>query len=482
MVRFFCEPKTASFLSKLEGFLSPQGIECYLVGGFVRDGLLGQVTGDIDLAVSTEAMSIATDVAAAFGGRFVLLDEINKVARVVFPDEGWHLDICTMRGDIQEDLAHRDFTINAIAISLNQIKGGWSQVELIDPLAGFQDIEQKAIRVVSDSAFPEDPARLLRAVRLEAELDFTIDSDTEAAIKRHCHLITSISGERVHDELYHILTTPRAASSLRHLDQLGLLTSIIPELIPAKGATQPKEHFWDVFEHSLEIVAAVEQLLESPPQGLNWTPMLAAHFEQEATPGRSRKALLKLAALLHDVAKPHTKTVEDNGRIRFLGHAKQGAESAVSIMERLRFSTKEIRMVSKMVEYHLRPGQLSNAEEMPTHRAIYRYFRDAGDVGIDTLFLSLADHLATRGPLLDSEEWHSHVQKTQYVITQWFEEQATVKPPKLIDGHDLIDSFGMSPGPDIGRILEAVREAQAAGEITTTEQALAFVERELKEV
>jgi poly(A) polymerase len=317
-------------------------------------------------------------------------------------------------------------------------------------------------------------------VRLEAELGFAIDSDTEAAIKRHCHLITSISGERVHDELYHILTTPRAASSLRHLDQLGLLTSIIPELIPAKGATQPKEHYWDVFEHSLETVATTERLLQNPPEGLNWTPALAEHFEQEVSPGRSRKALLKLTALLHDVAKPQTKGIMEDGRVRFLGHATQGAEIASSIMERLRFSTKEIRMVSKMVKYHLRPGQLSNAADMPTHRAIYRYFRDTADVGIDTLFLSLADHLATRGPTLDPEEWQIHVQKTQYVLCKWFEEKATVKPPKLIDGHDLIDKFNMSPGPEIGRILETVREAQAAGEIKTREQALSFVESELK--
>jgi poly(A) polymerase len=175
-----------------------------------------------------------------------------------------------------------------------------------------------------------------------------------------------------------------------------------------------------------------------------------------------------------------TKSIEENGKMRFLGHAQKGAQIAALIMGRLRFSSKEIRMVSKIIEYHLRPGQLANAEEPPTHRAIYRYFRDSGDVGIDTLFLSLADHLATRGPLIVLTEWHRHAQGVQYIISKWFEEQTIVRPPKLIDGHDLIDIFGLSPGPKIGQLLEAVREAQAAGEIRSRDEALTFVTHELK--
>jgi poly(A) polymerase len=485
--KFFADPGIASFLAQLTGILSRQGVQLYLVGGYVRDGLMGRATGDIDIAVAGEALSIARQIADVFRGKSVVLDETNKVARVVFPEEQWHLDFSAMRGDIEQDLAHRDFTIDAMAISPDQIEGGWSQVQLIDPFAGSHDLERGLIRAVTDSTFEEDPLRLLRAIRLEAELGFTIDDATASLIKDHCQLIVDISGERIRDELCYILATARAASSLHHLDQLGLLLMIMPELSATKGSTQPKEHFWDVFEHSLQTVAAAERLLQSLAQGRDeilpsttWSSAIADHFAQEVSAGRSRRVLLKLAALLHDVAKPMTKSVEKNGKVRFLGHGKEGAEIAASIMERLRFSSRETKMVAKMVTYHLRPGQLSNTDEMPTHRAIYRYFRDTADVGIDTLLLSLADHLATRGPMLDPEEWQADVQKTQYIISKWFEEQTVVLPPKLVSGHDLIHRFGLSPGPQIGTILEAVREAQAAGEIKTKEQALAFAEEVLR--
>jgi len=164
--------------------------------------------------------------------------------------------------------------------------------------------------------------------------------------------------------------------------------------------------------------------------------------------------------------------------MRFLGHAKEGSAMAVQIMDRLRFSNREIKMVQLMIENHLRPGFMLS-EDMPTRRAIYKYFRDTGDVGIDTLFLGLADHLAARGPMLDPDQWHKHVEVTQYILTKWFEEKATVVPPKLIDGHILMEKFGLSAGPQIGQLLEMVREAQAAGEIQTAEEALDFITRQL---
>jgi len=188
--------------------------------------------------------------------------------------------------------------------------------------------------------------------------------------------------------------------------------------------------------------------------------------------------MLKMAALLHDMAKPQTKSTEATGRIRFLGHGKEGAVMAASILERLRFSTKEIKLVETMVRHHLRPGQMSNVG-LPTPRAIYRYFRDTGDAGIDTLFLSLADHLATRGPRLDMAAWQEHAQMVEYVLAQRLEQQSRVTPPKLVDGHDLIDIFGMSPGPEVGEILEAVREAQAAGDVATRDEALSYIRQHL---
>lgn len=485
---FLVEADAAAILTRLRAALGHRNSECYLVGGYIRDGLLGRASRDIDLTVAGDAVALAREVADALDARFVLLDEEHQVARVVlFQNEArWHLDFAATRGSIENDLNERDFTIDAIAAKLEPLSDGWNRIPLVDPLNGAFDLEQRMVRMVSDSAFFNDPARLLRAFRLAAELDFTIDSQTELLIQRDRELIEAVSGERIRDELCSILETDKAADSLQHLARLGILDLIIPEFSASRGVEQPKEHFWDVFDHSLETVAAVECLLLALTRegdlldSLTFFANLEEHFSEEIVIGRTRKVLIKLAALLHDVAKPHTKKFDENGRMRFLGHAQQGAGITESILERLRFSSREIKMVSKMIEHHLRPGHLSNASELPTRRAIYRYFRDTAEVGMDILFLNLADHLATRGPTFEMAGWQEHVGVTQYMLNKWFEEKATVSPPKIIDGHDLIHEFGLEPGPMIGKLLEMAREAQALGEIETKEEALDFIGKELQ--
>jgi len=250
---------------------------------------------------------------------------------------------------------------------------------------------------------------------------------------------------------------------------------------------QPKEHFWNVFDHSIKTVVATDFLLKEGTWEyagdevlavVPWPELLAQHFALEVSHGSTRGLLLKLAALLHDIAKPQTKTIDADGRMRFLGHAKEGATATVNILERLRFSGKEVKLVEIMVQHHLRPMQMSN-NGLPTRRAIYRYFRDTGEAGIDILFLSLADHLATRGPHLDLTQWREHAQRVEYVLSQRFQEEGMVTPPKLVDGHDLLNIFGLSPGPKVGELLEAVREAQASGELASRKEALAYIRRQL---
>jgi poly(A) polymerase len=171
--------------------------------------------------------------------------------------------------------------------------------------------------------------------------------------------------------------------------------------------------------------------------------------------------------------------VGEDGRTHFIGHARLGAEIASGVLERLRFSGREIKLVEVMIKEHLRPTQLSN-EGLPTHRAIYRFFRDTGEAGTDILFLNLADHLATRGPELDLAGWREHTRTTEYVLAEHQAQERLVAPVKLIDGHDLISVFGLSPGPKIGTILELVKEAQASGEIATREEALALARDRLR--
>lgn len=486
---------TLTVLASINDFLSRRHITAYLVGGFVRDTLLGRETADIDIAVAADAVAVAAELAASMGGRCVILDRDNGVARVIpgGDDVPGEFDFSTVKGTLAADLKGRDFTIDALAVELNQLVASPTSPAIVDLFNGLQDLEQGIIRVVTPAAFKADPVRLLRAVRLAAELNFTIISPTKTLIRESAHLIGSVAGERVRDELLRVMAVPRSAEVLPYLDRLGLVTALIPELTAAHGFEQPKEHYWNVFDHSIMAVAAVDFLLHQgrwlPDTGFGkeyadsvlaatpWSPDLAGYFAQPVSHGSTRRTIMKMAALLHDVAKPQTKIVLKN-RIRFLGHATEGAVIAANILERLRFSAKEIKLAAALVEHHLRPGQMSS-DGLPTQRAIYRYFRDTGDAAIDTLFLSLADHLAARGPNLIVSHWQKHAHVVEYALQQHFEKQVTVAPPKLISGNDLIDVFGMKPGPEIGEFLERVREAQASGEIATREEALAYLRQRL---
>ena len=459
------------------------------MGGFIRDWFLGRQTNDIDIAVDGDALNIAEEVAKSLGGKFVLLDEVNNIARVVVVEAGqqWHLDFSSFCGDIKSDLARRDFTINAMAVELGQL-GADMEVKLVDPFSGKEDLSSRAVRAVSEQIFEADAARLLRAVRLAAELGFTIEMKTEGLIRHYSQSITKVPGERVREELLRLLNLPRAAHYLRYLDDLGLLLPLIPELAESKGVEQPTVHFWDVFDHSLQTVATVEFLLrendweygnEDMLTTVPWSDAIAQHLSQEVSKGSTRKALLKLGGLFHDLAKPRTKSVNDAGRAHFYGHTRQGADMAAAILGRLRFSNKEISLVKSFVYHHLRPVQMSHSRELPTQRAIYRYFRDTDAAGIDILFLALADYLASRGPLVNMEEWKGHCQLMNYILTEHEKQQAKVLPVKLVNGHDLINIFGLTPGPLIGELLALVGEAQASGELTTREEALTLVRQEL---
>ena len=476
-----------NLLASVSAILTQKNCQAYVVGGFVRDWLLGRETADIDIAVSGNALNIAQEVAEAIGGRYVLLDEANRVARVVIVGDvqPWHLDFTSFSGSIENDLERRDFTINAMAVELQGLISG--SPRLIDLFSGEGDLKAGLVRAVSQQVFEQDAARLLRAVRLAAELGFKIEPGTESLIRQNCQMVRLVPGERLREELLRLLALPDSVALVRYLDEVGLLTEIIPELAALKGVEQPKEHFWNVFDHSVETVATMEFLLRESQweygkkhllAATPWSEEISRHFDEEVSSGSNRRMLLKLAGLLHDIAKPATKTVDETGKMRFLGHAKQGADMATGILSRLRFSGREIRLVEILIYHHLHPAQMSN-EGLPTSRAIYRYFRDTEDAGIDVLFLALAAYLATHGPRLDVEEWQQHNQMINYVLTEHFNQEAKVLPPKLVNGRDLMDIFGLSPGRLIGELLAMVHETQASGEVSSRDEAIELVRKEL---
>lgn len=459
--------------------------DAVVVGGYVRDQLLGRSSADLDLTVSGNPAPIARQLAARLGGVAFALGADHAIHRVTLrtPVESVrHLDIATRRGTVAADLARRDFTVNAL---------GWSvgETALIDPLGGLADLHAGRLRLASDGAVRDDPLRALRAVRFVATLGFTLDEPSAAIIRRDAGLLPQAAGERQRDELVKVLDTPVAGAMLRLADGLGLIDVLFPESIAAKGCIQPKEHYYDVFDHLVETVAVLDMVLHEPPETepqaarhrLLWAVLPGAEalrfrYTEQAAEGRTYRALLKLTGFLHDISKPETKAMI-GGRIRFFGHDDRGAQQAAAILERLRFTSRETRLVELLIKEHMRPGQLAAKHQLPSRRALYRFYRDLGEAAPDLLLLNLADHAAARGPLLSDEAWAGHAGYIRWLLEQRAPEQGIADPPKLLTGHDLLRELALPAGPLIGVILEAVREAQAGGRITTRDGALRLARR-----
>ncbi len=494
-------------LEEVRRLLAESSCEAWLVGGYVRDQTLHRETHDLDLVVRQEAVGLARKAANLLGGAFVLLDQERHTARVVLrdSDELYYVDFATLRGDsLPADLASRDFTINAMAVDVQDTS---SQPRLLDPHGGQQDLQVGLIRAVSDTVFRDDPIRLLRAVRLATELEMRVDSHTEQLMRRDGHLITLTSAERARDEVCKILGTDQAAGGLRHLDRLGILALLVPELETLRGLEQPPPHYQDAFDHSLATVEQCDTLFEAlslmvEKDGESWLEdgmsreeawsyvidalrpyagTLANYLRDKVVDERSRLMLLKLAGLLHDLGKGSTAKLDKKGRIRFFGHQAEGAALAAGILRRLRFGNRELRLVQTVIRHHMRPLQLGRQENV-TRRAIHRFFRDTRGLGVDVVLHSLADNLALWHPAQDAAEWRKLIDTAALLLRAYYTEyEDVVSPAPLISGSDLIGRFDIEPGPIIGQVLQAVQEAQAAGEIETSEDALRLAETLLDE-
>ncbi|HZP26712.1 MAG TPA: HD domain-containing protein, partial [Dehalococcoidia bacterium] len=366
-------------------------------------------------------------------------------------------------------------------------------VPVIDPTRGLADLAAGNVRVISEEAFREDPLRPLRGVRLATELAFDLEPGTVELIRRYAADVSRAAAERQRDELVRILDTERAADGVRLLEEVSLLEVLLPDTAAMRGVEQPKEHYWDVWQHSVETLAALDRLLAaSQPSGEPWATLwrllrdelgwladeLRGYLDEPISADHRRIAIVKLGGLLHDIAKPQTKALDETGRIRFFGHPEQGAEKAAAMMRRLRFAGREVEFVSTMVDAHLRPVQLGQ-QGLPTRRALYRLFRDCGEATLAVLLLSLADHLGSVGPRLNLAGWRTHLGLINYILAEQRRDDSLVAPARLVSGHDLMQELQIEPGPTLGRLLESVREARAAGEVTTKEEALALARREL---
>jgi len=479
-------PELRRLLATLHGAVP----DAYAVGGTPRDLLVGRTPVDLDIVTQGDPKLACERLAAALDGSMFALDAERGHYRITLPESATLREIDISRAaDLLADLTRRDFTIDAMAAP---VEADGSLGELIDPMDGLGGLESSTLRMVSRETLRDDPLRLLRAVRLTVELDLEIEPETEAAIRDLAYTVTSAAGERQREELVRILATPHAAQAVRLLDALGLLQELMPEVTAARGVGQPFEHhYWDVFDHSVEALAALDLMLSPVTDPDRWLAPIfrdvLSGFDLDtyldgAVGGHSRRVLLKLAGLLHDVSKPETKAEQPDGRIRFLGHPEQGAAKAQTICNRLRFGGKETQFVSLLVEEHLRPTQLSQAGELPSKRALYRFFRDLGDAAPACLFLSLADAAAARGPRLERDRWAGHVAYVRWVLESGLRGDDAASPPqRLVDGEALMTALSLQPGPEVGRLLAAIDEAHAVGELSTREEAIELARKLIHE-
>jgi putative nucleotidyltransferase with HDIG domain len=446
-----------------------------LVGGAVRDALGGGGRGmrsiaDLDVAVPSGALDLARRVADRLGGAFVPLDPERGAARVVTP--GAWLDVTDWRASTLEgDLAARDFTVNALAVPLGELlKHGRTRV--IDPTGGLADLRARRLRVHDARVLADDPLRTLRGVRLEAALGLRLTPSTAKAIRAAAPTLATVSAERVRDELLAVLSLPGTALALRRLDALGLLTVIVPEIEPMRATTQPAPHRFRVLEHSLRAVAGADLILPGLRGLRPFGEELATHMAEELGGEVRRGQVLKLAALLHDVSKPETRRVID-GRVRFFEHDVIGAARSRAVGERLKLPARAIGVLERLVRHHLRPMHLAAAGRV-TPRARYRFYRDLREDTRDLLLLVLVDAAAVRG---DSPRsiWR-RAELIRDLLRGWEEQPAGVDAPPLLRGTDVMERFGLSPGPAVGRLLERAREAQALGLVTTRDEALAYLD------
>jgi poly(A) polymerase len=476
--------------------------ELYLVGGAVRDMLLKRSSPDLDFALPSKGIALARRVANALHAGFMALDEERDTGRVIVTDQDGtrtFLDFATYRGsNLEQDLRARDFTFNAIAFDLR------SQT-LLDPLNGASDLRNRLIRACGPTSIQDDPVRILRAVRQAAAFGCRIHPDTRTTMKLAVSLLPGVSAERLRDEVFKILEGPKPAASLRALEMLGVFPFLLPELSALKGVKQSPPHIHDVWEHTLCVLGHLEDILSALAPGYEadntndlYTGLLtlrigryreqfAAHFASSLNTDRTVRAALFFAALYHDVEKPATRSVEETGRIRFFDHDIRGAQTTARRAEAFNLSNDEIERIRVIVQHHMRFHFFADRKERdrqePSRKAIYRFFRDAGEAGVDLVLVGLADLRGTRDPALTQETWTASLDVARVLLENYWEKrQETVAPPRLLDGNDLMHELELEPGRIIGQLLEAIREGQATGKIESREQAVQYAREQLKEI
>lgn len=466
-------PAELAILKLVRHIAQAKATRLFLVGGILRDRLLGRRknTLDLDFTLKRGSINFGRSLATGLGAGFVVLDKRRGACRVVKKTGNtfYTLDFTDFRAkSLESDLRLRDFSINALGLELDAAVFNKDLEEaLVDPCSGVADLKRKVIKVVSRTTFDDDPVRILRAFSFSAALDFKIDKQTlKLAVLKRAKLRFP-SGERLRDEIFKILDTERAGLTLKAMLKAGVLQVLFPEIKSMRGIGRGGYHHLDVLDHSIETVRQLDMLTKA----LAGNAPIQNYLNQEISVSRRRLALLKFGAFLHDIGKP--AAMRRVGRkLTFYGHERIGRQLGDGIARRLKLSNEEIHSLRKMILWHLRPGYLTNIKEV-TARSLFRFFRDTGTEALSVLLLSLADQQATCG-VKTTAAFKARFKKTAFgLVDEYFQRQERQeKAVRLINGDDLMKIFKLQPSPLVGKVLYEIEEFQAVGRIKTKRQAI----------
>ena len=459
------------------------GEPAWIVGGAVRDRLLGREVLDVDVVVAGDPRAAATAIAHAAGPgatRFELSGPF-RTWRVVARGHAWQIDVNPLRGGaLEADLALRDLTINAMAEPLG---GG----PIADPFGGQADLAARRARAVGPRSFADDPLRTLRVARFACELELEVEPETARLARAHAAELEAVAGERIFAELKRIIAAPRIRAGLALMDELGVTDHVLPELGAMRGVEQNRYHHADVLEHTLEVLDEALRIQADPGAvfGEAHDGALRALLAEPLADGLTRGDALRLGALLHDAAKPDTRAIGADGEVLgFPRHDVEGEALVRRRLERLRTSEALRAHVAALTRHHLRLGFLTHERDeqgaLP-RRALYRYLTTTEPVEVDVTLLSVADRLATRGRKAD-EAIARHMALAREVVGEalrW--RRGETRPPALIRGDELARELGIAPGPELGRLLAELAEATFAGEVATRQEAVSAARASLAE-
>ncbi len=426
----------------------------YVVGGALRDEALGIKVKDVDVVIHEDPSKV-------LDAGFFPLDQERGIYRCLW--EGMTIDVARMQGEsIEDDLKRRDYTINAVAYELNLKK-------FIDPLGGLKDAELGILRAVSEDNIKDDPVRILRGIRLWLWLPLKMEEKTRHMLKSNANLLRLTAPERIKEEIVKITAHPLSHKAVFEMERLGIIDEIFPELARSRGLFQGKFYGVDLKGHLLFTYRCCEHLINHikyffPEEELN------APLKQETEKGVEKRQILKLSALLHDVAKPHTFKIR-NDQYTFWGHDKLGAEIAENALKRLKFSSKSAKLVRTLVENHMRLHLLARAGEI-SQKAKGRFFRHLKEDGVLTVYLSLSDSLSSSGHL-GFFYLLRYAEEMLAFYLDFIKEEKLQKP--LLSGYDVMDILNIKPGPMVGKVLSELLEAQTEGRVKTKEEAIKFV-------